>query len=668
MATDPAPPSDAAPTPDSSRPPTGARPFVSWPPPGLERLQGDLWHVIGQAAVGGSILTLPLLAALAVEQDFWTLGLYDEAWWIVVVTSLAGLAVLASAFVELFRLFRRWGRAVDRGYRPRTVAMVLADRARDTGFLLQGARAFSVMGRGRRRSILSERLVTGGVLLAGALWLSVGFALGVVLASRGLLGETGLVAWTLVPVAVSVVVAALLRGWEAGEIRKAKRAWFDQPWAEDLAREEIGDWHESVAAHESAVPVRPGRPGRGGGRLRVGAAVTVALAALVIVVAVPLVVAGAMGPVLAMVATPRFTTTQERALQAEALAHLRVPVDSSVTATEAGEALSALVNMTDRRRRRSPLQKEPARELEPIFPATAEGGRGGPTEVNPPRWAVDLMPRVAEGLDAGTLAYLDRVAAHPAVDELRLLARAPALDEAGAIWVTPLPDTLMIWSLPIPRYSGLREAGYAAVGGAAAAAVRGDVETAERRLREVYSAGLLLGREGTTLIANLVGYVLTRNAVDALTGMYDATGRAEEAERLRELVENVDRGAAAAGLTSEAYSLELEDMPTVVTDPAVVPGLRWEYFNMLNGLGACINLNRSVFGHDEEYRVWLEDAHDVLVRHPAQESLFDMARRGFTGPPGDDLSLPARAFALVLGREARSGSCAALFDAAADMR
>jgi hypothetical protein len=46
---------------------------LSWPPPGLERLQGRVWRVIAVGWIGSLVLVLPLLWALAVEQPFYSL-------------------------------------------------------------------------------------------------------------------------------------------------------------------------------------------------------------------------------------------------------------------------------------------------------------------------------------------------------------------------------------------------------------------------------------------------------------------------------------------------------------------------------------------------------------------------------------------------------------------
>jgi len=48
---------------------------LRWPPPGLERLQGDLWIIIQTSTLAALILVFPLLLAVSLEQRFWSLGL-----------------------------------------------------------------------------------------------------------------------------------------------------------------------------------------------------------------------------------------------------------------------------------------------------------------------------------------------------------------------------------------------------------------------------------------------------------------------------------------------------------------------------------------------------------------------------------------------------------------
>jgi hypothetical protein len=96
--------------------PTGAShgSLLPWPPPGLERLRGDLWSTSTNLGVGGSLFVLPMLAALTVPQDAWRPSIFGDAWWILLITSASGLTALIGGFVQLFRVLGRWGAARTR--------------------------------------------------------------------------------------------------------------------------------------------------------------------------------------------------------------------------------------------------------------------------------------------------------------------------------------------------------------------------------------------------------------------------------------------------------------------------------------------------------------------------------------------------------------------------
>jgi hypothetical protein len=115
---------------------------LTWPPPGLERMQDDMGVIATRAALAGGLLALPLLFVVAREQDFATQGPFADAWWVTIIFATVGLAF---ALVRLVRTMRRASRAFESGYRAATVLQVLADSTRDMGFLLMGARHFSVM-------------------------------------------------------------------------------------------------------------------------------------------------------------------------------------------------------------------------------------------------------------------------------------------------------------------------------------------------------------------------------------------------------------------------------------------------------------------------------------------------------------------------------------------
>jgi hypothetical protein len=275
-------------------------------------------------------------------------------------------------------------------------------------------------------------------------------------------------------------------------------------------------------------------------------------------------------------------------------------------------------------------------------------------------WPTDLVPRLAEGLDEATLTYLDALAVHPALAEWALLGRAGGLDELDARYSFPLPDTVAMWNLPIPRLSWLREAAYAQVGAAVAAAARGRTAEAETRLREIIGAGLLIGEEGATLITNLVGFVVADVGAESLVRLYDATGRPAEAVTVR----NLQRaGERAAGVSRTGLGqTEMFEMPSIVTDTLTIRGMRWEFFTILNTLGPCLNLNRVVFGPPVDHEAWIEEVRMSLVRTEGERELFDLARRGWGVGNPEGVQPVVRLFAQMMGGGVES--CASLAAAA----
>ncbi|MBT8489360.1 MAG: hypothetical protein HKO77_01645, partial [Gemmatimonadetes bacterium] len=68
-----------------------------WPPPGLERIQGDLFGVATRAALAGAFLVLPLLFVVTRDAGFATLGPLADAWWVAVALATVGLAFALDA-------------------------------------------------------------------------------------------------------------------------------------------------------------------------------------------------------------------------------------------------------------------------------------------------------------------------------------------------------------------------------------------------------------------------------------------------------------------------------------------------------------------------------------------------------------------------------------------
>ena len=637
------------------------REFLSWPPPGLRRLQGDLWQITKETGLGSLLLVLPLLWAVASEQEFWSLGPFGASWWVVLLTSAVGLAILVNGFVDLFRLFRRVASATDRGYGWMTVAMVAADSERDAGFLLQGARIYSVLEPKDRRGLVFSRLVAGAAYLTAVFWLPLGFALGVLLAARGSLAPSSLALFTLTPAALLLVGGLLLRIRATRLEKKAKRKWFQQPWSQDLAEDEVGSWNRTFEALRE-----PPVPGTGadevGSRFRVGAGVVLGLAAIVFVPVLTLVFTTAAGPVLASVALPDFTATQRRAGSVEAYRRYQLPADSSTTPQRAG-ALYHGLTFAGVSREPEDLERPPeVRYEQPWMPDL----RGGPTGIFPARWSNDLIRRAPDGMSPEERAFLQDVADHPALADIRELARAPALDVGSARWTLPFPEGTSYIDLPIPKLSPVRQASWAMVGTAALAAAEGRLDDAERTLRELVSVGFLLGDDAPSPMENLVGFMLVETGGEALENFYAATGRTEEAEALRSARQATDRTARMAliGAGSDVEGT-LRQIPSLVESAAGVRGLRWEHFALMNTLAPCLNSHKMVFGPGQEYEGWVGQARRNLVRWPSEQALFELTRNGyFAGAGGEGGGALGALLGFTLGGQGEIGSCASFLTAA----
>ena len=144
-------------------------PPLSWPPPGLERLQGSLWRVIAVTWIGSVVLVFPLLWALAVEQPFYSLGPFEDNWELGLGLAALGALIIIVAFGLLFGVLRASAKAADMGYGSLTILEVASDSRHDMGFLIQGKRHFGSLDPDSLAVIVRARLRGAVLLLVGAL-------------------------------------------------------------------------------------------------------------------------------------------------------------------------------------------------------------------------------------------------------------------------------------------------------------------------------------------------------------------------------------------------------------------------------------------------------------------------------------------------------------------
>lgn len=629
---------------------------LSWPPPGLERLQGDIWLVIGLAWAGGLILVLPLLWALAIEQPFYSLGPFEEHWELGAGIAVIGAVLVMLAFGHLLVLVRGGARAAGMGYGLLTILEIACDTRRDTGFLIQGRRHFGGLDRERRAAVVGQRLWGAGLLLLAAIWLVMSFGLSILLAARGFITPSGIWLLSLAPATVMTVISTFFLIRQSTTVRLQLTQWNAQEGA-NRVHTEAAAWNAKLDEAGDSVALGAGERGEAR-RFGLAAAIVVVAFVLSFAPATTIAITTAIGPILAEIAVPAFLSVQEMAGGAEALRRFRVETDAAISASEAGIALQNLAFVgtdggTD------PHEREPVRVYEEAWFPDA----GIFPDPFSETIAYELMRRPLTDFSPEEQAALQQAAMHPAQAELDLLAHAQMIDVASGRWALPFPDSMTFQDLPWPRFPALRAAGLARVAKAAVEASDGRGGTAEGTLRELISTGFLLIDEGPTLIDNLMGVQMTRVGADALEGYYERVGRADEAASLEWARDGALRAAekARAGLTPEDVRALLQGVPDLVENEDALRGLRWEYLATFNVLAPCINLHKMVFGPDETYADWRRRAERSIVRVPGEQELFDLAESGALGTGGQELRgfLP-RFLSLVLGSHGAPGSCASL--------
>jgi hypothetical protein len=591
-----------------------------WPPPGLERVQGDLPAIAQRAGLAGILLALPLLLIAAREQEFASLGPFADAWWVPLFLLTVGLAVSLDALARLARALHRSALALRAGYDPATILHVLADGGRDTGFLLVGARHFSVLGEAERRAVATLRLVSALALAAAGVWMILSVTLGLFAAARGSISPAGLRLLTLGPAVVLYVVGSVAALIQEGRVRRSRRLWHRQPWAEDMTSDEIREW-------QAAGGVRPFRAsGSAAGALGVSSIVVAALSVPVVLAALTLASASVIAPILTTIAMPSFDTYRQRVVRVEAYRTYAIEGDVSVSAEEAGQLLHDLMFVGDAVEDMAG-RRPPSRSIErPWIPAA------NPFGLEPFTWADSLLDRTAGGITPEQRDFLREIVDHPAWPDFSRLARASTVDAGQARWELPFAAGTTMATVPIPNFGSFRLSAYAAVAAAALDHVEGREADAENRLREVIAVGFLLVDDGPTLIDNLVGVATVEAGGRALASLYRLTGHTSAAAELSRLVQVADRAAAMMPTgqprTAEGY---VRALPELVLDTSSVRGLRWEYFINLATIAPCMNVHRMVFGSDEAYAGFVDEAHGVLVRWPSDEALFELARSGWVG-------------------------------------
>jgi len=609
-----------------SNPPRDSGPSLIWPPPGLERTQGDLRLIASRAALAGGLLVFPLLFVATQEQDFATFGPFADAWWVTMALASVGLTFALDALIRVARTMKRASHALNSGYDATTIMRVLADSTRDMGFLLTGARHFSVMDAQEREAVAAIRVTAITLLTLGGLWLVLSLCIGFFLAARGFLPAAGLQLFTVLPAFVAYASGTVATLVHEGRVRRARSVWHNQPWADDLAAEEIGKWNTTRGGGDQT-----GADGADGGKLLGRAALLVGVVAVLVVIPVmTLVPAMAVGPIITAISMPSIDSYRPRAAESEALRSYVVTGDPGITPAEAGQLVHDLTYVGSMREPSTGERPPSRRFAQPWIPG--DGEEANPIGLPPYTWGDSLIERVAGGVSSDQRAYLEAIGTHPASADFSRLARATRLDVGSARWESPLPTGMTVAAFPYPQVGPLRSAANARVAMAALAMLEDDNEAAERLLSEVVSVGFLLADQGPMLIDVFVGHAIIRVGGAALEDLYSETGQTAAAAELSRLHQVAERTARFIRVNQET-GIEgwVSSMPQLVLDTTVVPALRWEYFAAVTTVAPCLNLNRMVFGADDGYETFIEQARESLVRYPSDEALFEISKYGWIG-------------------------------------
>ena len=598
--------------------------FLSWPPPGLEVIQGALLPASVFLLLGAGILVLPLLYSIASEQPFTRISSLGAMWWMLPVAIGFGLLLLLEGFHRLFRILRIGNNRVRQGHGWLTILHVANDGTRDTGFLLQGARAFAGIDPAQKQALLTWRLLGTGGYLASALWLLIGFVFCILLAARGAFGPLTLWCLTLIPSALLLILAVFSRLRAGLLIRAINRSATVSEAAE--MESQIAHWIDQADSFSGE-----GILGRGSvaeaRSLRIGTVVALVIGLILLVPMLTFTFMGTAVPASTAMAIPRFSGVQQKALLWEPVRPYRLSADPAISAEEAGQALQNLNYVaTDGKPRE--LERAPAI-------VHSQGWQFGRRRQSGTPKAITLLEKPTSELTDREWEVMRSEAANPAHGEYGILGRAAAADFGGALWSLPFPDSLSWSDFPIPRFQGITDGARSHVAVAAYELHSGRPARAEERIREVIGTGFLMRDEHPTLIGNLIGIVIIGIGADALDSFYRFVGRDEEATELahaRKEMEDLVRGGFGRDPMPDVQGA-VDWMSRIVWNKEYMRGLRWELMPTVTTTAGLGNLHLAVFGPGESYDYWLENVHASLVRYPAEEELFEMMKYGWFGSP-----------------------------------
>jgi hypothetical protein len=559
-----------------------------WPPFRLEPIHGMLSRVAFEFTIGSAILLFAFRFTMAAP----------------VVLSIAFL-FLVLCFARARQLLLHVHNAVGIGYPRRLVWQVAADSSREMALILEGKGPFTGITPAEVTRVAALRVNATSLFAAGSLWIPLVFPWIVILGFMGILRDR-LVWLLLLAVPVALFVAAIRLRYREYHLKRKFRA------PESLAHEtamQVAAWSQ-LHQHLGWPRTKP----RDQAEVRVAMGATW-LAAFFLLI--PLALAGVMNVIPWFVSSNAPSDAAAvRSASLAALQKFRLDADSSISSAEAGRALHSLTLVG----RNAPRGMQPvSTALPPVFPNPAFT-----RETNPEFWPERLFEMMRSGLTPAQRALVDSAAAHPGNTLLARIARAPAIDIAASRWDFAMADTMALRELPFIGGREMRYVGHAHIAQAALQFASGQTARADTTLREIISAGFLLRNSSDASDASN-GSQLIRMGATALASLYNATGNAEEAGRIRGSLLTAD--IAVHGLAPR-NSRSIDDLRRYVLARRNPMAARWDAFIMLQTAAPCLSFYNAVFGPDEEHEQWVRDARAALVQAPADSAYFEMVSKG----------------------------------------
>jgi hypothetical protein len=590
----------------------GASVLLEWPPPGLEPLAAQLRNAVRFLLIGGFATGLSVVVLSVFHRDSVVRQALPPT---LAITALAGVGLIlfAVGLVAVGRFLRTAQNGVNLGYGWWTVLEAAADERKDTGALITGGREYAELSPAYRSGMRRLRLMAAACRVAAGLMPIAGFAIALLLAARSASGPT-IVLWASLFLSLTLLAVSRAVAWQEERVLSPARvrlrtASFRSEGLPQLAEawsktfEQVRDGQSLGAGSTRNTPLIS--------RLSTAILVLVGLSGLTLFLVLSQVTVVEQ---IASIAYPEFSSVRARVARVQRLTTLRTPADTTVSPLRAGQALHAIAR-NGPGGRLQPYEKQPAISIpaQPrmgSLPDPFQGSEGG--------WVKEAFRQAPRGFSVGQRDFLKAMADNSALEEFRLLSRAPSMDLAGAFWDITPGEEPMWYSLPIPRYTFLRTAANANAAQAALDFAAGRREDAERRLRENISVGFLM-MDGHVIIENVVGANIVASARESLVVLYDLTGRSREA---RAIVSEADPVITVVQPTMRFDVGEINRMlARVVLDEQQPPGVRWEMLASLTW-APCSDMHQVLFGPDALHTSTLAAVRTSLVRRSSDSLLF----------------------------------------------